>query len=403
MLLSRPLNMLAVAAGAGSMMLAVLCSTAQAQRPTYRNISHQHSSAYQTASHGCPCPCPSGEATPAPEDGTAVPTPEGEDLPEVADLTGDAGFASAPQSAVPNAIGDTMGGCFSAYTLGGEHYPVCPSSRRFKISENNSALPQHRVYYNFNYFDSALYVDDGTNENRLNVHRHTFGVEYAFWCDMASFGVEVPFQNGINPEYDGGDITSTEFENISLIFKSVLYQDCCKTLSAGLGVDLPTGPDTSLDDGGTTFDLENDVVILSPYVALLRADPCGCNFMHAFVQVDLPTDDYTVDANGAVGEIDAGTLLHIDLSVGRWIHQDCCGNGLAVIAELHYSENLESAQTIGTGDTLSSSDNEFFNATLGANVARGCWDIRPAVVLPLLDRPDRGFDYELSLQINRRF
>jgi hypothetical protein len=34
---------------------------------------------------------------------------------------------------------------------------------------------------------------------------------------------------------------------------------------------------------------------------------------------------------------------------------------------------------------------------------RDCWDLTPAVVLPLLDDPDRYFDYEFSVHVNRRF
>lgn len=397
MLFTRPLQMLAVAAGAGSIMLAVMCSTAQAERPTYRNVSHG-------SAHGCPCPCPSGDA--AAVDGDAVPVPaDGEDLPEVADLSGDSGFASAPQSAVPNAIGDSMAGCFSAYGSGsGYHYPVCPSGRRFKISENNSALPQKRAYYNYHYFSNAQFVSDGTDDWRRDVRRHEIGFEYPFYCDMASIGVELPFENGVNPNYDGGDLGSTEFGNVSVYLKSVLYQDCCKTMTAGLGIDLPTGQDTDIDLGGDTFFLDNDVVILSPYVALLKADPCGCSFLHAFAQVDFLTDDYSVDANGLDGEIDGGTLLHLDVSYGYWLQQDCCGNGIAAIAELHYTTNIEGNDVVdNAGDELSNWDNELLNATLGANIARGCWDIRPAVVLPLFSRPDRAFDYELSMQVNRRF
>ncbi|MCA9267677.1 MAG: hypothetical protein KDA41_04375, partial [Planctomycetales bacterium] len=66
----------------------------------------------------CPCePCQPGVSAPStePTDDNNIPVPgsEAETLPEVADLAPDAGFAGGPQSAVPNAIGDSLsyGGC----------------------------------------------------------------------------------------------------------------------------------------------------------------------------------------------------------------------------------------------------------------------------------------------------
>jgi len=410
MLLNRPLQMLAVAAGAGSMLLAALSSAALAQRPTYRAVSHRDEAPYCAASYGhpCPCPCPAEQAGPADQ----VPAPEdGEtDLPEVADVMPDSAFASAPQSAVPNAIGDSMGGCLSAFTFGGifpsAEVPVCTAFRRFRISENNSALPQHRVYYNYHYFDNALRPAlDGESVN-IDVQRHEFGLEYPFWYNMASVGVETSFSHTLNRELDTTDVDlrDVEFGNVSIYLKGILYQDCCKTLSAGLGIDLPTADDVRVATDTDAFAFDNDVVVLSPYLALLVADPCSNLFVHSFVQVDFPTDEYGFTFNGTGGQIDDATVLYVDGSVGYWLQRDCCGNGIAAIAELHWTTNLEGNATITDGvNTISRTDFDFLNATIGANIARGCWDVRPAVVLPLLDRPDRQFDWELALQVNRRF
>mgnify|MGYP007059411997 FL=1 len=290
-------------------------------------------------------------------------------------------------------------------SLSGYVYPVCPGISRFNISQNNSALPQCRVYYNYHYYNNALFVDGGT-PNRLDVQRHVFGAEHAFWCDMASIGVEVPMNHTINSSYDfTNSLRDVEFGDVIVYLKGVLYQDCCSTVSAGLGVTLPTADDISFDDGVSAYEFENDVVVLSPYVAMLMADPCSNWYLHSFAQFDLPTDDYTVSANGLTGQIDGGTIFRADASLGYWISQDCCGNGIAAIAELHYATNIEGDAIIGTAgaDNISNNDNEMLNATAGVNIANGCWDIRPAIVLPLFDRPDRAFDWEAKLQINRRF
>ena len=407
MLIRSPKLLAAVACAAG-MMFATL-STAQAQRPTYRNISHRTASHGHGYGHDCPCPCPE-EGVAADPDQVPTPSPEGgEDLPEIADLSGDTSFASAPQSAVPNAIGDSMGGCFTFV----ESFPTnvasaCPGGgRTFRISENNSALPQHRVYYNYHYFNNAIRVGDANDSPRIDIQRHELGFEVPFWCNMASFGLEVPFSHTVDSTRDfgaGGSLRDVEFGNVSLYLKTVLYQDCCKTVSAGLGIDLPTADDIEIIDlAGDDFSLDNDVVTLAPYIAFLRADACSNMFMHGFVQFVLPTDDYDIVADGDADQLDGGTYLFVDASIGYWLRQDCCG-GVAAIAELHYAENIEGGDIASPGgEEVRSSDFESLNATAGLHFANGCWSVRPAVVLPLLDRPNRAFDWEFALQVNRRF
>ena len=126
------------------------------------------------ASHGygnCPCPDPHGEYTiplgqPAPFDvgdgavGSGA-ADIGEDLPEVADVSGDVTYASAPQSAVPNSIGDSFDGCGQLQFFNGvdppAHVDVCPAGgRQFKVAHNNSAVPRTRVFGSYNHFDEAV-------------------------------------------------------------------------------------------------------------------------------------------------------------------------------------------------------------------------------------------------------
>ena len=146
------------------------------------------------------------------------------------------------------------------------------------------------------------------------MQRHEFGFEYPFWCNMASIGVELPVSHTINTRIDvnNPDIRNVEFGNVSLFLKGVLYQDCCQTFTAGLGVNLPTADDVVIFDGTAQARLDNDVVTLSPFLAYLHADPCSNMFFHGFVQFDLPTDEYSLDIDGDLGSVEDANVLHLE-------------------------------------------------------------------------------------------
>lgn len=383
----------------------------------------QHHAWGQRHGHCCPTPCPPADAA---DEGEVPAPPEDEDpmdTPEMADLT-DADLASAPQSAVPGVLGDSMsfGGC-GVLTfpsgLGFGQISVCPSGgRKYKVTENTSPIPQHRVFYNYHYFDNAFAASDGGNTDSINVSRHEFGVEWPFWCNLASVQLTVPFSDTISSDIDATaglptNLTDTEFGNISVAVKGILYQDCCKTISAGLGIDLPTAEDVELlgNDGvnNTFFRFENEAVTLSPFVGW-QVLP-GCNtWLQGFAQVAIPLNENTLvfdDGGGNVvtAEFEELALLHLDVSGGVWLHRDCCGNGIAFISELHYTASLSDAEVInGPGGASFAQDNiDLLHATVGTAFVRGCWDVTPAFVFPLLDEPDRFFDWEFAVYVNRRF
>ena len=104
---------------------------------------------------------------------------------------------------------------------------------------------------------------------------------------------------------------------------------------------------------------------------------------------------------------DEATTLYLDLGVGRWLRQDCCGNGVALQAEVHYATTLDNGGVVAgpffpdTGLILP--DFSVVNATVGMPVLHNCWSVTPAVVLPLTNSQDRFFDWEATVQVNRRF
>jgi hypothetical protein len=394
-------------------MVLTMVGNAHAQRAVYRTVSgHGHT-------YGCPCPtdCPpaTGEAA---DEGMGAEA-EGEDLPEVADLTSDASFASASQSAAPNAIGDSLppGILIDLSTSYGDVYGVVSPAggRRFKATNNNSAIPQCRVFFNYNHYENALTIagNDGANPDvvqNFNVDHYEIGGEHAFWCGMASIQVRVPVNTSLDSSLNVTTLPfgdDTELGNINVSLKGVLYQDCCKTISLGLGADLPTADDITVTDTAGNFDFvfENEAVILSPYLAAYSSIGCSA-FVNTFAQVAIPVNENSVlfdDGTAVTGDFNESTLLYLDASVGYWLSQDCCGNGIAAIAELHYTRALDDEAVVVGDAALATAEWENLNATMGAAVVNGCWSVAPALVLPLLDDPDRSFDWEIAVYVNRRF
>lgn len=382
------------------------------------------------APHGglTPCPCPqppqidestgTGTAPEGTDDDTPVPSDEAE-LPEVADLSSDASFASADQSAAPNMIGDTIGFGGTGYLVitdgfTGDALSVSPGAgRKFKAGTNNSPVPQTRAFYNFHYFDNALTAISDTSISSTDVKRHEAGFEYAFWSNLASVMVTIPASWSIDSTIiqPTGVIPTphdTELGNISVAFKGVLYQTCYTTMSVGLGIDLPTADDVYVDNGLTTFSLSNDTVTLSPFVGVLWQPTCN-TFVQSFVQTALPMGENDIEIGGVYqDDIKEMTLLYLDTSLGAWLYQDGCGNGIAALGELHFSTTIGDEEEVffddGFVQTAFIEDNwKALHATAGFAGVYNCWSIAPAIVLPLFNKPDRFFDWEATIQVNRRF
>ena len=347
--------------------------------------------------------------------------------------------ASAPSSAAPNMVGDSFGSCSTV--IFGDPFPddftaipVCPGGgRRFKIGSNQSPLPQHRVFFNYQYFDDALRVsrfndfDTPTPDiesQDIDVNRYTVGGEALIWRNIASIQLQVPIISTLDSTIVGFDDDTigdplpagkdTQLGNIALALKVLLYRDCCVAYSAGLGIDLPTADDIFFEnDSDESIFVENETVTLSPFVGMLYT-PNSRFFAQGFAQASLPTNGNTVtrrDLPGPdmVGELDEQSQLYLDLAVGYWLYKNCCCNsvrGLAPIAELHYTTNLEDGDPLVFEDDESiivPNDADFLNLTLGAIVALGNTQVRPAAVIPLSDDDDKPFDYEFTVQINQFF
>jgi len=193
--------------------------------------------------------------------------------------------------------------------------------------------------------------------------------------------------------------------------KGLLYRDRQKALSVGLAVDLPTADDVSFIDGnGDLFRVGNDSTTISPFVGW-QILPSDDTFVQGFFQLAIPLDGYQYSIDPAAPFLpaqqftfDEQTLLNVDVGVGRWLFRTAGNEGLALIAELHYTAALDGASSVYvpmTNNTFTQDDFSSYNATMGATLKLDQWTFTLALVVPLFDSPDRFTDGGMALQINR--
>jgi hypothetical protein len=260
-----------------------------------------------------------------------------------------------------------------------------------------------------------------------------------------------------------GDFTQVELGNIAAIFKFMLWEEDWLAVSGGLGVELPTARDvehalsingelpfpndpglSGLTTAGFLTVFNNETVFLDPFVAWV-AKPGGGWFHQGFLQVDVAANPTRVLFQGG-GEtlfLDNGvpiglyeyftllpvpaqysqqTLLKLNLGGGRIFVDEPRASGLRQLtglAELHYTRALNDAHradlplavvtalgaiplpTIEVGGLRN--DVDFLNAVGGVSFDYAGWTVVNGVVVPLLDSPDRGFDFQVNVQVQKPY
>jgi len=331
-------------------------------------------------------------------------------------------------ASVPNMLGDffnqggqvSMTGAVNALA----DMPLAGGGRRAKIAENNKALPMDRCFFMYHHFHNALEADPNTLlpglARNFSVNRYTIGLEKRFLNDCWSIDIRMPFTEDYAWSPGKFAVAGGDIGNLSITFKRLLAVSCTGAVAAGLMIETPTGDDATCRAVTTNVTLRNHAVHLSPYIGFLRA-PNDRLFYQGFLQVDVPANgnrvdyvDTTVPASGTFGNLNEQTLLHADLSAGYWLHRNCCRRGvtgLASIVEFHYTTALQNADVVpgalaGTNFQFGNLRNRFdlvnLTAGLHAELARRT-TVRVAGAFPIAEGPERPFDAEVQVSINRRF
>jgi hypothetical protein len=108
----------------------------------------------------------------------------------------------------------------------------------FKITENESPMPQDRVFAFYNYFNDAN-VSMNSGLARTDVHREVAGFEKTFLDGDASIGLRAP----VVQVYGDPSVAHQDFGDISIVLKYAFLRDkqSGDVLSAGIVMTAPTG------------------------------------------------------------------------------------------------------------------------------------------------------------------
>lgn len=336
-------------------------------------------------------------------------------------------------SRAPNMFGDTLppqvsyapfkegsqtGDGISAFTapLGG--------GGSFNVSENNTALPNDRVYFVYNGFFSAAsntvgFGPTGPIQQSVDLHRYLLGFEKTFLDGNASLDVRMPFFNGIDFQGFGLASENGNIGNLTMYMKGLLYSDDASAWATGLGIGLPTGSDVSTSTtfltSNETMTVRNESVTLMPFVAS-TITPNDHWFIQSFGQILFAASgDTVVNAGQFVGVYNQQNLLQADMGIGRWLWKDSTRpylTGLAGVMELHYTSTIQNSDVVEMpqggflGGEISNSANrvDILNLTSGIHTQLGPMSaLRVGAVVPLKQAPDRVFDSEIQVSFNRKF
>jgi hypothetical protein len=348
----------------------------------------------------------------APQLTTPTPTDTDAVMPPTSMLASSLG-TSAGAAGMPDMIGDFFGNGYNYAFVGpNATVAVAGGDRRIKFSDNNSPFPRNRVFFNYNHFRNAL---TDVNGNDANLNRYTFGLERAFWDGLMSIEARGPFAGTLttSPEL-GGDTTGTEFGNVSLALKGLLYARGSSALAAGVAVVLPTGEDFSIEGDIVDNVFRNEAVHLQPFVGMYF-EPRPRMFTMLFGQLDFDTNGNDVTIAGITDNLTDQTLLFLDVSTGYWLYrnyQASCLRSIAPMVELHYSTTLEdqeygvfnSGQFSGRPIFVSDFRRDILNITGGLFFELGRMStLKVGAAAPLRDGTDAQFDTELGVQFTRLY
>jgi hypothetical protein len=321
-------------------------------------------------------------------------------------------------ASVPDMIGDTpLGARYILYALTPGTpvtIPIAGGDGYAKIADDNSPLPQDRVFFDDNYFNHAVLSGNGSI---IDLNRITTGFEKTFFNGYCSIQVQLPIDNGLNSvqnvDYETCFNQGTELGNLCLTLKCLLYRSESLAISIGAMLDLPTAPDGSFTFDGSTLLIRNHSVHVAPFLGVLYA-PTPNFFAMGYVQADFDTngDPVTFDfgSSDPDGTVRDPSFLYLDLAAGYWLFRDSAMagrylTGIAPTVELHYSTTMGSYQPVDEGLFPLYGGLDELELTAGVHCQLGPRSMFTlAAAVPLRsDYRDREFDSEMIAELDRRF
>jgi hypothetical protein len=274
---------------------------------------------------------------------------------------------------------------------------LAPSTRSFKISDNQSPMPQDRVYFTFDYFNNlnaALNRRFEAPVDNLRAFRYIFGLEKTFDEGRGSIGIQLPLDSltadsTIQGKFAKPGGTSTSLNDLTVFSKYILKinPETGSLISAGLAVTPATGPDTF---AGASYLASVHDTTVQPFIGYLWRR--GNFYLHGFSAIDVPTTIRDV------------TMVYNDIGIGYYAYRnpDPSGflNALVPTFEVHINDPLTHGDFNNPLDLTGTAD--VVNLTYGLNAVIAQDSVLTFGVVTPVTGP-RPFDYEVLALLNIRF
>ncbi len=286
---------------------------------------------------------------------------------------------------------------------------------RVRMQDNNSPLPQDRVFFDYNFFYNVPMGSPNTNVNRF-----VPGAEKTFLDGMASAEIRVPMGLTLDSQVVTdlpANVDAYEFGNLTVGTKFLLTSNDELAVAAGLGVSIPTADDIEigLSDGTALVSIDNDSVHVLPYFAFLYL-PRGQNcFVQSFLTLDIDTNGTPVSANvngtglESIGVWNDQNLITWSVSGGTFLYENYSRNAslkrVAWSGEIHWTETLNDADSAVGGSFIvgdPTAELSLVNATVGLHATVEQTTFTVGYTVPL-SSDDRVFDGEFRAFANRAF
>lgn len=142
------------------------------------------------------------------------------------------------------------------------------------VAENNSAIPQNRVFFNYKYLnDVPVSKDLASNAPDFDkdISFYELGFEKTLLNDNLSAELLIPFsylpQSTYPLDLAGPQSSQVELQNIAFGLKAMLWRNESTAVSVGVRVEAPTKED--LVRTGAAVTVPRDVWAVTPYLATL--------------------------------------------------------------------------------------------------------------------------------------
>ena len=361
-----------------------------------------------------PTPVTPEEKVPGAKPPTEAPPPEFE-APSPTGLA-----RGTAMGGVPNMIGDLFGGGMAEFQIseiGGPvevSVPVAGGDPGFKVADDNNPIPTDRFFCNYNLFTNSLHAADGVPRD---FNRFVFGLEKTFFDGQSSVEFRIPFGNGLNATQDlmpGSPLMATEFGNIPVVLKTLLWRCEHQAFSVGLAAVTPTGRDGRVAIlGQDILVVENEAWHFQPFFGWLWAPEGRRLFLELFGELDVAANgndvlvpSFVAPGLERIGRYNDQTLGLLDLKIGYWLYQNPDARwvkGIVPTCEFHYTTTLQNTDNVeGVRNPFNRMD--IVDMTAGVHILLGEKAVLTiAGAAPLTTQGNRVFDAEAVVQFNRRY